>query len=159
VSKRSQQIIERLALARHPEGGWYRQLYRSASRVETPHGVRSALTTIYYLLEKDDVSRWHVVDADEIWHFYGGAPLELLTYDPQPMRVTRHQLGSPENGIDAVGVVPAGVWQAARCLGEYSLVGCSVGPGFEFDGFRLVSSLPDHERHFTRELAALSSLL
>jgi predicted cupin superfamily sugar epimerase len=159
LSDRSRELIGRLRLARHPEGGWYRQVYRSRSTVATAGGERSAITTIYYLLEGDEISRWHVVDADEIWHFYCGAALELVTYDPQATRLTRCELGSPESGLEAVGVVPAGVWQAARSLGDYSLAGCSVAPGFEFPGFKFVASMPDHERHFERELASLSGLL
>jgi predicted cupin superfamily sugar epimerase len=69
------QWIEQLGLQPHPEGGWYREVHRTAARVETERGVRSALTTIYYLLEQGQLSRWHVVESDEVWHFYGGAPL------------------------------------------------------------------------------------
>jgi predicted cupin superfamily sugar epimerase len=159
LSGRSRELIERLGLIRHPEGGWYRQLYRSRSVVATADGARPAITTIYYLLEKGEVSRWHVIDADEIWHFYGGSALELEIYDPQASQLTRCELGPPGEGFEAVAVVPAGVWQAARSLGDHSLVGCSVGPGFEFAGFKFVSSIPDHERHFKGELAALANLL
>ena len=159
MSDRSRDIIERLGLVRHPEGGWYRQLHRSRATVTTPHGIRSALTTIYYLLEKGEVGRWHVIDADEVWHFYCGARLELLIYDPQSAQLTRCELGSPDKGSEAVGIVPVGAWQAARSRGDYSLVGCSVGPGFEFEGFQFVSSIPDHERHFKGELGAFSNLL
>jgi predicted cupin superfamily sugar epimerase len=159
VSDRSRELIERLGLARHPEGGWYRQLHRSPITVETAQGTRAAITTIYYLLEQGEVSRWHVVDADEIWHFYGGSALELVTYDPQTGTLTRNQLGTPDKGSEPVSIVPAGIWQAARSRGAYSLVGCSVGPGFEFVGFKFVSSLPDHQRHFKGELGSLSDLL
>ncbi len=75
-------LIARLGLKPHPEGGWFREVHRATDRVETARGSRSALTTIYYLLEKEQISRWHVVESDEIWHFYAGAPLELLVYDP-----------------------------------------------------------------------------
>jgi uncharacterized protein len=125
-------IIRRLSLQPHPEGGWYREIHRSAVRVQAPKGARSAVTTIYYLLEQAQLSRWHVVDADEIWHFYGGAPLELAAYDPVSRRLTRHVLDAPGGAAEPVAVVSSGFWQAARSLGEYSLVGCSVGPGFEF---------------------------
>ena len=126
---RAQQLIEQLALTPHPEGGWYRQLYKSEVRV-TRHAdgaTRHALTTIYFLLVEGTYSAWHRVQSDEVWHFYEGDALELLT----PGSVTR---------LDAdhrVHVIPANDWQAARPLGAYTLVGCTVGPGFEFDDFEL----------------------
>jgi predicted cupin superfamily sugar epimerase len=152
-------LVERLQLAPHPEGGWYREIHRSSERVATPRGERSALTTIYYLLEQHQLSRWHVVASDEVWHFYAGAPLELLLYSPQARSFARHVLGPPEGGRQPVGIVPAGVWQAARSTGAWSLVGCNVGPGFDFADFRFVSALPDHSRHFEGELGNYSALL
>lgn len=166
------EIIRSLQLAPHPEGGWYREIYRSQRSIVADGAARSALTSIYYLLEQGQVSRWHIVDADEAWHFYCGAALALFTYDPQVRRLERHLLATPgqiaqtgqrtarerpapgpgEGGagdmhIAPVHVVRAGVWQGARSLGAYSLVGCSVAPGFEFAGFRFVASLPGHQAH------------
>jgi uncharacterized protein len=155
----SRQLIDRLGLMPHPEGGWYRELFRSAERVVSERGPRSALTTIYYLLEQHQMSRWHVVDAEEVWHFYAGAPLELFAYAPDTRHLTRHLLASPAVDGEAVGVVPSGIWQAARSTGEYSLVGCTVAPGFEFDDFRFVSSVPNHADHFARRLNHLQGLL
>ncbi|HJS21691.1 MAG TPA: cupin domain-containing protein [Steroidobacteraceae bacterium] len=155
----AQRLIEQLGLAPHPEGGWYRQIHRSALTVQAPGGERAALTTIYYLLERDQVSRWHVVDADEAWHFYAGAPLELCIYYPRTQQLSRRELGSPADGRDSVAVVAADAWQAARSTGEYSLVGCTVGPGFEYSGFRFVSDLSDHRRHFEGVLHPLAHLL
>ncbi|HYC61554.1 MAG TPA: cupin domain-containing protein [Thermoanaerobaculia bacterium] len=126
---RAQQLIETLALEPHPEGGWYRQIFKSEERV-TRHADgadRAALTTIYFLLVEGTFSAWHRVWSDEVWHFYEGDALELLTRDT----VTR---------LDAdhrVHVVRANDWQAARPLGAYALVGCTVGPGFEFDDFEM----------------------
>ena len=126
---RARELIESLALAPHPEGGWYRQLFKSDERV-TRHADgahRSALTTIYFLLVEGTFSAWHRVSSDEVWHFYEGDALELLTRDS----VTR---------LDAenrVHVIRANEWQAARPLGAYALVGCTVGPGFEFDDFEM----------------------
>jgi hypothetical protein len=152
-------IIRQFSLQPHPEGGWYREIYRSPRQVEGPTGQRSAVTTIYYLLERGQLSRWHVVDADEIWHFYGGAALELLAYDPAGRSLTRHVLDGPERAAEPVAVVASGVWQAARSLGEYSLVGCSVGPGFEFADFRFVADLGDYRRHFEQSLRGWEALL
>lgn len=163
MDRRAGDLVEELALQPHPEGGWYREIYRSPTRVQTARGSRSAITTIYYLLERHQLSRWHVVQADELWHFYGGAPLELLEYDPTTRKLTRHLLGhvdtAPAAGGTSVAVIPAGVWQAARSAGEYSLVGCTVGPGFEFADFQFTSSLPSHAEHFAGELAPFASLL
>ena len=75
-------LIARLDLRPHPEGGWYREVYRSALAVETARGPRAAITTIHYLLAAGQFSRWHVVDSDEVWHYYRGQPLKLLTYVP-----------------------------------------------------------------------------
>jgi uncharacterized protein len=152
-------IVRQLQLQPHPEGGWYRELYRSGRQVLTPVAARPALTSIYYLLERQQLSRWHVVDADEAWHFYGGAPLDLFAYDPATRQLVRRQLTALGDGGEPAAVVPAAVWQAARSQGDYSLVGCSVGPGFEYSGFRLVASLPDYAEHFRGELGALRDLV
>jgi hypothetical protein len=159
---RAADLVQNLGLQPHPEGGWYREVYRSPTRVDTARGPRSALTTIYYLLERNQLSRWHVVQADEIWHFYGGAPLELLDYNPESRRLLRHRLGDiagREGPTTFVATIPADVWQAARSLGDYTLIGCTVGPGFEFADFQFVATLPGHAEHFTGELSQLAALL
>ena len=126
---RAQVLIDALALEPHPEGGWYRQVFKSRERV-TRHrdgAERSAITTIYFLLVEGTESRRHIVQSDEVWHFYEGDPLELM-------------IGEERVTLDAdhrVQVVPARVWQSARPLGAYALVGCTVGPGFEFDDFAM----------------------
>jgi len=163
---RARQLIERLSLQPHPEGGWYRECYRSASGVETARGARAALTTIYYLLERGQLSRWHVVAADEVWHYYGGAPLELFAYDPAMRKLVRRVLASPgdrdaaaQGEGEPVAVIERGTWQAARSLGDFSLLGCTVGPGFEFADFQFVAALDDHAAHFTGAMSALRNLL
>lgn len=152
-------LIARLELSPHPEGGWFREVHRATERVDTARGARSALTTIYYLLEREQVSRWHVVASDEVWHFYAGAPLELLVYEPGGRQFRRCVLSAPAADREPIGIVRAGAWQAARSLGDYSLVGCNVGPGFEFADFRFVSSLPGHREHFSGALAPFVELL
>ena len=156
---KAERIIERLQLVPHPEGGWYRELFRSGTRIAARQGERSAITTIYYLLERGRFSRWHVVDADEIWHFYAGAPLELLAYDSRARALRRSVLGAPDTGHEPVGVIEADVWQAARSLGDWSLVGCTVAPGFVFEGFRFVADLPGHRDHFRGGLEPFATLL
>lgn len=131
MHERARQLIDTLALAPHPEGGWYRQVFQSEERVvrQRDGADRSALTTIYFLLVEGTFSAWHRVQSDEVWHFYEGDPLELLTRDSS----TRL------DATNRVHVIRAGDWQAARPLGAYTLVGCTVGPGFEFDDFEMQS--------------------
>lgn len=125
--------IAALALAPHPEGGFYREIYRSPLMLETPRGPRSASTAIYYLLEHGDFSALHRVASDELWHHYAGGPLELHTLSAQG-EASSVILG---DGHAAVHVVPAGVWQAARPVGAFALAGCTVAPGFDFADFEM----------------------
>lgn len=153
-------LIERLGLRPHPEGGHYVEVYRSTRSVVRDGDERTSLTTIYFLLAAGERSRWHVVDADEAWHFYEGDPIELLSFDPGSRRLTGVVLGSRNHArARAVHVVPAGHWQAARPLGAYGLVGCTVAPGFEFSDFALVRDVPGHEGPFSGPLAPYRDLL
>ena len=127
------QAIALLGLTRHPEGGWYCETFRDQAG---PDG-RSRSTAIYYLLERGERSHWHRVDAIEMWHWHAGAPLTLAicAEDGQEERLT---LGNDlAAGERPQGVVPQGWWQAAESLGEWTLVGCTVAPGFEFKGFEM----------------------
>ena len=126
-------IIAALKLQPHPEGGHYREMFRDAAG---PSG-RAHSTAIYFLLREGEVSHWHRIDAVEIWHFYRGAPLELAVAQ-QGKPPMRWMLGSGvENGEHPQLAVPTWAWQRARSLGAYSLVGCTVAPGFEFSAFEL----------------------
>ena len=111
------------------------------------------------MLEARQISRWHVVAADEIWHHYAGAPLELFAYAPELHRLRRRTLAPAHASGGPVAVIEAGIWQAARSAGEYSLLGCTVAPGFEFADFRFVKSLPQHASHFESVLKGLEDLL
>ena len=126
-------VIRRLGLARHPEGGWFRETFRAAA----PDGGRGACTAIYYLLAAGERSAWHRVDAVEIWSWHAGAPLLLsVAADGEPPR--EHRLGNAlAMGEAPQVVVPAGAWQSAVGLGAWTLVGCIVAPAFEFAGFEL----------------------
>ncbi len=149
-----------LGLLPHPEGGFYREVYRSTACVSLPVGTpRNALTTIFFLLPEGEVSRWHQVDADEVWHFYEGEPMELLSFDPVSRECRVVNLGPVAFNMQPVHVVPAGWWQAARPLGAYSLVGCTVAPGFEFSGFRMARGDNDAEALFRKKLPHLLELL
>ena len=132
---RAQELISTLQLQAHPEGGYYRRLYESSAQLD---GGRLCGTAIIFLLPAGAVSRWHRVDADELWHFYEGAPLELLLAE-QPDAVRCARLGPVTIGQLPQRLVPAHAWQAARSTGAFTLVGCTVTPGFDFAGFQLLS--------------------
>lgn len=153
------ELIAKLGLEPHQEGGWFRQAYKSTTPVQAPQGQRSAVTTIYYLLEHARASPWHVVQSDEIWHFYLGAPSELLSYDPVAHKLTRYRLDVASSDGVQVAVIPAGSWQAAHCLGEYMLCGCTVSPGYEEADFRWVREVAGHRAHFTGEMRGLEAFL
>ena len=124
------EIAKVLNLQPHPEGGWFRESFRD-----------SASTAIYYLLKAGEVSRWHRIDAAEVWHFYRGAPLELK------IGKAMHVLGPAiEQGEAPQAVVPPGEWQTARSLGDYTLVGCTVAPGFAFSSFEMAPEGFDNAR-------------
>jgi uncharacterized protein len=141
MHRRAHDLIQSLALEPHIEGGHYRRIYES--RLRHGESARPAATSIYFLLAAGELSRWHRVDADELWHYYEGDPLELLRFDPSDGSLVRNVLGPVCRDSAPVCVVPAGVWQAARPLGAYTLVGCTVAPGFEYRGFSLLAQAPD----------------
>ena len=135
-------VIRLLALKPHPEGGHFRETFRDSIA-----GARAASTAIYFLLARGEHSHWHRIDAAEVWHYYAGAPISLKI----AARITVNGLAPLERitleritlGPDLLAgerpqaVVPAGAWQAAESLGDWTLVGCTVAPGFEFTGFEL----------------------
>lgn len=137
VPKRSDEageIIRRLGLEPHPEGGHFRETFRDPRVCESGRSISSA---IYYLLAFDDVSEWHRIDAVEVWHFYAGAPL-VLTVSPNGHDAAAYHLGPDiASGQRPQLVVPTGHWQSAVSLGAWTLVGCTVAPGFDFAGFEL----------------------
>jgi hypothetical protein len=143
MHSRAAELIRTLSLRPHPEGGHYGEVFRSSRRVRAlDRDVdRAALTTIYFLLTAGEHSRWHRVRADEAWHWYEGDPLELLRLDDAGLSSVR--LGPAAKDTRPVVVVVAGCWQAARTLGEYTLTGCSVAPGFDFEDFSLMAQVPD----------------
>ncbi|MDH5798548.1 MAG: cupin domain-containing protein [Paracoccaceae bacterium] len=128
------EIIGKLGLAPHPEGGWYRQTW-IADGPGRPTG-----TCIYFLLKAGEQSHWHRVDAVEIWHYHAGAPLILSMAETDAGPKTDHVLG-PDLGAGQVPqlIVPEQHWQAARTTGAFTLVGCTVSPGFQFEGFELAA--------------------
>ncbi len=126
------EIIAALDLAPHPEGGHYRQTWQADG------DGRAAGTCIYFLLKGSERSHWHRVDAAEIWHFYAGSPL-VLSVSETETGPRRDMILGPDlaSGARPQHVVPPHHWQAARATGDWTLVGCTVSPGFRFDGFDL----------------------
>lgn len=153
----AKEIVDALGMRPHPEGGWYVEIHRSLQRVEPVPGApasRAAMTSIYYLLESGQRSHWHRVDADELWAWHAGSPMELsiaVAQDPDAGQapgsraptgdertVSVHRLGMDlASGERPQAVVPAHAWQSARPLGAWSLIGCVVAPGFEFAHFEI----------------------
>ncbi len=130
-------VIARLGMRPHPEGGWYRETWRAADGSATSP-ARPSSSAILYLLASGERSHWHRVDADEVWQFSAGDPLELRLWTDGDPAVTVHRLGGAVTaGETPQVVVAAGAWQAARPLGAWTLVGCIVAPAFEFAGFEL----------------------
>ncbi len=131
----AEQLIDHLNLARHPEGGWFAETYRHAAA----EGGRGACTAIYYLLQAGEESAWHrVPDADELWHWYAGAPLTLDIAAPDGGSTENHTLGPAVlDGQRPQILVPTNAWQSARSQGDWTLVGCTVAPAFDFTGFEM----------------------
>lgn len=129
----AQEIIDHLHLQQHPEGGWFRETWRAGNE------GRATGTCIYFLLPAGESSHWHRVDATEIWLYHSGAPLILSLSETDKGPATEHVL-SPDLSQGAPQlIVPEGHWQAARSTGDYTLVSCTVSPGFEFEGFELAA--------------------
>lgn len=126
------EIVALLGLEPHPEGGYFKQMF-----ADEPADGRAKSTAIYYLLEGGTMGRWHRVDAAEVWHFYLGAPLRLIIGtggdDLVPHILGTHMVAGERPQV----VVPPGQWQAAESLGEWTLVGCTVAPGFDFKFFEM----------------------
>jgi len=160
MDSRVVRLIESLGLEPHPEGGFYREFFRSPLTVapDDGRGARSALTAIYFLLPGGSLSRWHVVSSDEQWSHLGGA-VELLTIDPSSGRLHTHKLGPVGEGRKGVVMVPAGHWQAARPHRSFGLVVCTTGPGFDFADFRLLAEDPTAAGRIRDEWPRLAELL
>lgn len=140
-------LVDALGLVPHPEGGWFRETYRSARSV-TPHddrATRSAITTIDFLLPEGTFSRWHRVHSCEVWHHMHGHPLELAVVPPTLDAFEMVRLDGVGRGAH-MHVVPAGWWQAARPAGAHALCACTVGPGFDFADFAFLSDEPGGPR-------------
>lgn len=128
------EIIRQLGLEPHPEGGWFREVYRHVA----PDGGRGLVTSIYYLLKAGERSHWHrVTDAEEIWHFHAGAPLRLRVAAPEGAAEAQFLGMDLLAGEFPQATVPTGWWQSAETTGAWTLVGCAVAPAFDFAGFEM----------------------
>ena len=131
---RAAELIAKLQLAPHPEGGHYRETFRDTRLIEG----RPASTAILFLLARGERSHWHRIDAVEVWHFYAGAPLKLKIVDGSKEEILR--LGADVHADEVPqATVPARAWQAAETLGDWTLCGCTVAPGFDFGKFELAA--------------------
>jgi len=144
---RADDLIQTLQLMPHPEGGYFRRIYESAKRTEVNGIERPTLTAIKFLLPAGVTSRWHRVDATEVWDWSEGGAMELSLFDPEQRTLSRVQLDTSARGGQSNQVVPAGIWQSARSLGDYTLVDCSVSPGFSWKGFELMQAGSEVARH------------
>ena len=140
MHKRASEIIETLELVPHKEGGYYKETYRSGSKLVSPENnkIRNAVTDIYFLLLEGQVSRFHKVLHDEIWHFYEGAPLTLVEIESDSLSRITVSLGEKSSVPKYKHCIKGGNWQAAYPTSEYSLVGCTVAPGFDFSDFEFL---------------------
>jgi predicted cupin superfamily sugar epimerase len=161
MQPRAVQLIESLRLIPHPEGGYYREIWRASLGVSPSdaRGLRAALTTIYFLLPAGAVSRWHRVRSDEVWIHIEGAPLELLRIPAGEWRLDRVTVGPLAEDQTPVECVPANSWQAARSLGSYTLACCAVGPGFEFADFEMMRDQPALAARLRGDLPGAGDLL
>ena len=143
MHSRAAEIIEILGMRPHPEGGHYVEVFRSAHRVQVVERnvERAAITAIYFLLAAGECSRWHRVLSDESWHYQEGDAIELLLFSDGNVQRLRVGPVAPESRPTVVA--PAGTWQAARTTGDYTLVACTVGPGFEYADFSLAADWPE----------------
>jgi hypothetical protein len=173
MDPRAARLVESLGLAPHPEGGHFREIFRSAEPVTraSDGAARRAATQIWFLLGAGGVSRWHRTAGDELWQLVEGGPLALYRLDEGRGAIVEHRLaplalpgeaagdGAAAAGTGPLAVVAGGEWQAARALGPYALVTCVVAPGFEFSDFAFAADSPGAAERLAALRPDLASLL
>lgn len=140
-------VVDELGLEPHPEGGFYKETYRSGQQVHSDSGTRAAATGIYFLLPEGVCTNWHRVSSDELWHFYKGHKLVLEMINQERDFNQIFLDNKLANDRHFQGVIPKNCWQRAYSAGSYSLVGCTVAPGFEFEDFEMVEKQSLAERY------------
>jgi predicted cupin superfamily sugar epimerase len=151
----AKEIILKLELVPHPEGGYYKEMYRSNELIDTPHGKRNVCTSIYYLLENKDRSNFHRIKSDECWFFHQGNSLEIFVFDNQTLKTIT--LGNDiMNGEIPQAIIPAHRWFASKIKNEsgFALVSCIVAPGFDFKDFELAE-----RKNLVKEFMGFESLI
>lgn len=154
----AEELVKRLGLIRHPEGGWFRESYRSGEILDQEalpgrfSGARCFCTGIYFLLERGDFSALHRIKSDEMWHFYEGSPLTVQIITPKGEHLAVPLGSDLASGASFQALVPAGCWFGAELAGDgdFALVGCTVSPGFDFDDFEMARRgdlLRDYPQH------------
>jgi len=161
LAGRAAELVNTLKLQPHPEGGFFRETFRSADSVapQDGRGPRSALTTIDFLLARGQFSAWHRVASDEVWHLLEGGPLRLWLMPPTLDRVESVELAAVSRTTAPRHTVSAQWWQAAEPLGDYAYVGATVGPGFDFADFAFMRAEPDAVAAMARLQPELIGLL
>ncbi len=146
MNQSTQYWIKQLELSPHPEGGYFREIFRSSEQIPHPSlpdrytGSRCLYTAIYFLLGSKDISAFHKLKSDEIWHFYDGSPLDIYIISPETGNLTIHRLGKHLEKNETLQLcIPKEHWFAAELVenGDYALVGCTTAPGFEYEDFEL----------------------
>lgn len=161
MNSRIPELIDLLKLETHPGGGSIREIYRSSKHVHLPGTLdeRSALTTVYYLLAEGEYDCWHRLEADEAWHYIEGDPLELIWFKPGDDELTPRHLGEVGESSSPIAVVPGGCWQMARTTGEYTLVSCMMGPGFEYEDYQQMWDNPEVAQEVQRRFPELAEYI
>ena len=161
MNQRVSDLVNLLEMEPHVGGGYIREIFRSTNVVHLPSNQeeRWALTTIYYLLGAGEYDSWHRVDGDEVWHYHEGAKLELIWIEQGKEKYTRCLVGEIEESCRPIAVVPGGCWQTARTTGEYTLVGCTMGPGFEYKGYKLLRNNLGEASEIQRRFPELAEFL
>jgi len=161
MNPRVSKLINLLDLEPHVGGGYIREIFRSKNLVHLLGNQveRKALTTIYYLLGAGEFDSWHRLDSDEVWHYYEGATLELLWIKQGEEKYTRCLIGEIDDSTKPIAIVPGGCWQMARTTGEYTLVGCTMGPGFEYEGYQLLRDNPEDAKIIQHRFPELDEFL
>ena len=163
MNEKAKYYIQKLQLKKHPEGGYFREVYRSGEMIsiDVPKKnlKRNVSTSIYFLLEGSQISKFHRLKSDELWHFCEGDPLDLHCIDPGAWEAQILRLGPRAEGVSLVHVIRAGCWQAACSTGGYTLVGCTVAPGFEYRDYRIFEDGSAEAAELRRRFPGLARFL